>query len=221
MGPLGRDLQGYDNTLDGPSKMGLDAPRLPKSIYPVLHPVLSGFAPRNLAHNDVILGFVFQHAWSNWTMPPSQGPAKPRSCLLSSHIFVLWGIYQQVSMNSQLDHTLLSSKPMTPVDRIGVNVGMAIWERVFVLALLTASVMCGSSGQSHACFCRWCDYICSTLCAGKPGRCQTFLLLDSLWHVLRQWALQFYCTSLAPILENEGSAGDGAEQFPAQKYCKL
>jgi len=63
---------------------------------------LTVFAHRNLPHNDVILIFVFQHAWSNWTMPPSQGPAKSRSCLLSSHLFVLRGIYQQVSMNSQL-----------------------------------------------------------------------------------------------------------------------
>lgn len=63
---------------------------------------LTVFAHRNLSHNDVILVFVFQHAWSNWTMPPSQGPAESCSCLLSSHLFVLRGIYQQVSMNSQL-----------------------------------------------------------------------------------------------------------------------
>lgn len=62
---------------------------------------LTVFAQRYVPHNDVILVFVFQHAWSNWTMPPSQGPAKSCSCLLSSHLFMLWGIYQQVSMNSQ------------------------------------------------------------------------------------------------------------------------
>lgn len=63
---------------------------------------LTGFAHRNLPRNDIILFFVFQHAWSNGTMPTSQGPAKSCSCLLSCHLFLLRGIYQQVSMNSQL-----------------------------------------------------------------------------------------------------------------------
>lgn len=62
----------------------------------------TGFAHRNLPCNDIILFFLFQHAWSNRTMPTSQGPAKSCSCLLSCHLFLLWGIHQQVSVNSQL-----------------------------------------------------------------------------------------------------------------------
>lgn len=61
---------------------------------------LTVFAHRNLHCSDVVLAFVFQHAWSDWTMSPSQSPAKSRGCLFSSHLFMLWGIYQQVSMNS-------------------------------------------------------------------------------------------------------------------------
>ena len=50
---------------------------------------------------------------------------------------------------------LLISKPVASINKIGASMGVSMWERVFILTLLIDSVSCGSSGQSHACFCRY------------------------------------------------------------------
>lgn len=97
---------------------------------------LTCFAHRNLPCSNTVLFFVFQHAWSNGTMPTSQGPAKSCSCLLSCHLFLLRGIYQQVSVNS---HLLLPSKPMALLIKISVScLWWKTWETLNLHSLVPA-----------------------------------------------------------------------------------